>query len=80
MSYQKVVLLQTFVCWVINLAVSELSFEVSFVLSSPLVPSCLPGVMNAEKKAASSVRLLPIHHSSNHLIRAVFDVDCIEWQ
>lgn len=34
-SYQKAVLLQIFVCWAINLAVSELSFEVYFALSSP---------------------------------------------
>lgn len=32
---KKAVLLQAFVCRVINLAVSELSFEVSFALSSP---------------------------------------------
>lgn len=41
MSYQMAAQLQTFARRVINLALSELSFEVSFVLSSPFSFSAL---------------------------------------
>lgn len=81
--FQKAALLQTFVSWVINLAVSELSFEVSFASSSPLslFTMAAPGwECRREEGGLVSLRLPPIHHSSNHLIRAVFDDECAEWR
>lgn len=81
-SYQKAAQLRAFVCWVINLAVSELSLEVSFCLVLTLLSlhRDRPGLRVQRKGLPGSVRLPPIRHSSNHLIRAVFDDECAEWR
>ena len=79
-SYQKGALLQTFLCWVINLAVTELSFKASFASTSPLLWLCPGhlGMSTPRKGWPGSLSLPHSHHSSNHLIRAVFDDECSE--
>lgn len=66
-SYQKAALLQTFVCWVINLPVSELSFEVSFALSLPFPRSVLTA-RGREHRRKGGPSFSGIHPYTTHLI------------
>lgn len=66
--YQMATLPQTSLCWVINLAVSELSFKVSFTSSSPSFFFFFLTARSCKSKRKRVPSLLGFHPFTTHAI------------